>query len=69
MIGQTGAAPQYTPSVVQNSPQQAASKQQAQQVIQNQQAQAQNIIKQAASAPVQNVDPTAGRGQVVNLLV
>jgi cytochrome c553 len=83
MINPTGGAPQFTPSVVQNSPQQDVAKQQTQQKSQrdsgsaevaqaqsnqNFQAIAQEIIASRAAEPA-TTQPQPSRGQVVDILV
>ena len=80
MTSNIGSVSQYTPSVVQNSPQQAPAKQQVQaKVAQEQNETAQNVINEQVSnveAAVQNVLAQAqtsqqpvSRGQVLDIVV
>jgi hypothetical protein len=80
MTNNIGPAQQYTPSVVQNSPQQSAVKQQVQtKVAQGSNGQAQKIIKDqvgSVEAAVANVLSQAessqqpvSRGQVIDIVV
>ena len=80
MTNNIGSAPQYTPSVVQNSPQQSAAKQQVQaKVAQGNNEQSQKIINDqvgGVEAAVKNVLAQAessqqpvSRGQVIDIVV
>lgn len=72
MSSSIGSTPQFQPSVIQNSRQQAESpsaQQVQQRVVQQQQQQSQEIVQQAATNAIENLDPNAGRGQLVNITV